>query len=124
LGRLRGQAAPHQRRRSRCKLTWQSKLLTYRPTAISTIDLYFIVLTKRTIGNGALAIGVLLLAVAVAKFLAMQPAREPCNRFCFVYDLLAHFFGVQFANASSGVLWLLLAAVFIHFGIQGRRSNG
>jgi hypothetical protein len=81
-------------------------------------------LTKRTIGNGSLAIGVILLALAVAKFLTTQPAREPCNRFCFGYDLLAHFFGVQFANATSGVLWLLLAALFIGLGIQGRRSDG
>ena len=81
-------------------------------------------LTKRTIGTSSLAIGAILLALAVAKLFTTQPAREPCNRFCFGYDLLVHFFGVQFANATSGVLWLLIAALFIGLGIRGRRSNG
>lgn len=81
-------------------------------------------LSNRTIGNGSLALGSVLFALAVAKFLADKSAREPCNRFCFGHDLLVHFFGVQVANVASGALWLLIAALFISLGIRMRRSDG
>lgn len=77
-------------------------------------------LKKRTIGNGSLAIGLLLLAVALAKLLATEPARGPCKSLCFAYDLLAHFFGMHFANAASGLVWLSVAALFIGLGLRDR----
>ena len=73
-------------------------------------------------GNSALLLGVVLLLLAVAKLIAPVAAREPCSRFCFVYDLLAHFFSAQFTNAVSGIMWLALAVLFLVGGWRARKK--
>ncbi|WP_197284810.1 hypothetical protein, partial [Piscinibacter sakaiensis] len=58
----------------------------------------------------------------MAKLIAPVAAREPCRKFCFVYDLLAHFFSAQFANAVSGIMWFALATLFLVGGWRIRRK--
>ena len=73
-------------------------------------------------GNGALFVGSVLLLLAVAHFLADAPAREPCRRFCFAYDLVAHYFGFQFANAAGGAMYFVVGILFLVAGVRARRK--
>jgi hypothetical protein len=76
-------------------------------------------------GNGFLVVGLVLLLPALASFTVGQSAiRADCRRYCWVFDIASHLFGTTVAVYLSGVLWLLLAALFVAIGIQLKRRKG
>jgi hypothetical protein len=79
----------------------------------------------RFASNGFLVVGLMLLLPALASITVGESAiRADCRRYCWVFDIASHLFGTTVAVYLSGILWLLLAAVFVAIGIQLKRRKG
>jgi hypothetical protein len=62
-------------------------------------------LSNRAMGNGFIALGGVLLLIALAT-VAIGPSfvRDRCRRYCWLYDLLTHVIGSTSATVLTGLV--------------------
>jgi hypothetical protein len=81
-------------------------------------------MSDKALGICFYVLAMLLMMPAIAGIIIDSPqVHMPCNRYCWLYDLLAELWGASLSRKLQGFMWLVFAMASFIFGWKLRHRS-